>query len=969
MGHFGDNVLLKINNSKQLLRTDGTIDGTQLYDLEPYSAQSFQISKDTCVILSRITTGARIKIFTSNQPQPKIIDVNGFFFKQAKNNNHLLVLKEDKKIAFVNLISDEVTIKTYPEITNYAKWIVNAKNIILSPLDTNIHKISLDDFSISVAATTDLAYQTHLIAFNDSVFLYATEGFSDSTTLHAVNTITNTKQAIGTFPTIEEITNPGIIKGNAVYFAFNSFFTKYVVKSDGTETGTHILKELVTSPFSYQTDLIFLQDKLFFISNDTLWSSDGTSAGTQKAFDGKIVTPYFASTAKNGKFFFIAKDWTHTVFPYYHDGSNATKIYSEDLDKALFLPFYYISFEVLGKNHLYLPLVDINFGKELHRFDYETHEVEMVYDFSPGAASSIIRPLAETNNHLICYTYQDNKTIINSFDESQPITEPPLPHKNYDWQENLRTLTFHTKANGVADSKGNYYAPINTFYPKSAITLEYNRQVLDTFAYNKIIKFSPKGEYISSIQMPNNRDQPIPIAINSNDELITATILNTNTQISGQNFDPQNGNLLIFTFDTNNQIKWSKQFSIGLNGALDHIAVSKDNQIFIIGKYSGKMAQFEQHTVHSERNITTFLIKLSNTGEVKWAKNYPLPTIWPIDNKTCPIAVGQNTTYIIQRVKETQRIPECTGSRHRFKLIAIHQASGKTLWEKEFISPDFSTPIDIAVSPKGQISIIGAYMDQIQFDNILLTSDSYNQTNFFHIDLDTHGQILKAERMDTDYQFLTQVIYDDESKLYITGTQVDSTFFGEAFEIKTNWGNPFSHKVLTISKYNTVGSLIKKHQIHQYTNYLDYFNDWWDFEPTISFSTDQRIILSCVPYVNLDTFNITNSQETFVYGQRSLFFLQYKNEKHPQNFAGNLQNSEIFISPNPTQNYLNIQSTDIDFTNTTITIFSIDGRRWILPINQNHGRVKINTSSLPAATYIVTIQLGSKVLARKFVKI
>jgi len=586
----------------------------------------------------------------------------------------------------------------------------------------------------------------------------------------------------------------------------------------------------------------------------------------------------------------------------------------------------------------------------------------MIHDFTPGAKWSNLLPLFIINHHLLLLRYEEGKTFIMSFDEDQPISTPTPSPQNYDWAENIRTSTHsqdRPNINSVTDSKGNYYTSIHHIPTNKRLTLEYNRQFLAPLQTNKIIKLSNKGSFLHAIDMPDNKNKSTPIAINSNDELVAATTIQNNVLVGDQPYSSQDGNFLVSTFESNGQLKWVKQFNIGLNGTIDNIVV-KDDQIFIVGKYSGKLAQFGQHTLHAERNFTTFLIQLTKTGEVGWVTQFPLPTIWPIDKKSSPIAASKDLVYILQRLKEKQRLQNCTNTKHRFKLIAIQKSSGQIRWEKEIISPSFSMPIDMAVSPKDQISIIGAYMNQIQFNDQMLSSDSCDQVNFFHIDLDQFGQILKAERLDSDYRFLTQVEYDADNNMYITGTKLDSSYWGiPTFNIYS-----FTHKVMTISKYNPFGELINTRQIHQHS-YFPWDND---LKPQICFSTNQNVVFSCIPNSRVDTFNITYALEAPVF--HNFFFMQYHLEDDAHLDAdGHIQPSDIHISPNPARNYLDIRSQDIDFTDASVTIYTIDGKQWNLPRDQNHGLVKINTSTLPAGTYIVAIQLGDQLLAQKFIKI
>jgi len=438
-------------------------------------------------------------------------------------------------------------------------------------------------------------------------------------------------------------------------------------------------------------------------------------------------------------------------------------------------------------------------------------------------------------------------------------------------------------------------------------------------------------------------------------------------QFSGQVFNSENGNLLLTTLNQDGQVQQAKQFPIGLNGQIDDIAINKENQIFITGKYSGKKAQFDQHTVKSERNIATFLIQMDSNGKVLWANAYPLPHIWPIDKKVSPITLGKNQVYFLQRTGSQQRLTECEGTKHRFRINAVQQSTGKTIWTKEIVSKDYSFPIDLAASQNEQLTIIGSYMDEIQFDNTTLASDSCNQTNFFMANYDAQGQFLKVDKLAQNYQFLTQVEYDKKGSLYTIGTVIDSSYFGINVTFDSTYWNlkDYSHQIITLSKYDPLFHPVNAIALHQNTNNSNYHGYYLDISPNFSLTTNNEIVLSCLPKGMIDTFNIL-----YTAPQRSLFLLQFDlDDSQNLTLDGHINATDIFLTPNPVNDHLNITSTDIDFTKASVIIYAMDGKQWDLPKNKNHGLVKFDTSPLPSGTYVAAIRFGDKVLAQKFIKI
>jgi len=959
--HFGDKVHLKIpNNNSSILETDGT--KSKLLNTSSSYQKYLQISPDTCYRISKNNLNIIIELFAATLDQPTTYTIPNFDYYEVKTNKNLIVFKGEDRFAFFNIKEGTYVIKQYPELTSHSFWLLNQNNIIISPDTSTIFKISLDDFNMSNIVSTGSPIRKSLIAYSDSLFLYI-----ENDTLYSSNMVSSTY--LKAMPYFQNLSSQSVLNNNSVYFTYVADdFKTPVFKSDGTKEGTILLTSSTVSPFIDQIDLFTLKGKIFYKLNDTLWTSDGTISGTHTMFDYSVYRPYiqFGQLGPtNGYYFYFAVDSTQHYQPIIFDGISDTKIYSENSSEAHLLRPYPAS-ELIGKNNVYLPLIDIRYGKELHRFNYVTKKVSMVADFTPHANWSNISTVAETNHRILIYVTQGGKTHLMSFLDSLPNITPSPIELNFDWSENIHTREKIKKEHGVVDKEGNYYISIHT-PAKKVMRLINNKKKLAQSSTKKLIKFSKTGVFQWSVELPNSKKHPAKLAISSQNELLTAMMLTNNVQINGQDFILEDGNLLLISFNSEGVLLHSKQFNIGKNGQIDDIVINKDDEVFISGKYLGKQAQFDQHSIQSERNKATFLIKLTLKGKTVWANSYHLPYIWPIDNESSPIAIGDRLVYLMQRIPNEQRLAECKGKKHRFRITAVQQSTGKTIWVKEIVSKDFSYPIDLASSYNDQLTVIGSYMDEIKFDTKTLYSDSCNQTNFFQVNFDAHGQELKAEKLEQDIQFLSQSIYDKKGNFYIVGSTIDSSYFGTIQNLdSTDWsGFNFTHQRITISKYNPLGSLINKTYIHQNSSLYNMEGYYENLRPSISFSDKNKVILSCKPYAMIDTFNVLYSPNFL----GSIFLLQFEmDDLSPLTLDNKILLSDITLSPNPVNDYLNIMSTDLDFTETSVSIYTMDGKQWKLPTVKNNGHVKINTSTLPQGIYAVAIRLGEKVLAHKFIK-
>jgi ELWxxDGT repeat protein len=113
------------------------------------------------------------------------------------------------------------------------------------------------------------------------------------------------------------------VVGNAVYFYANDgVHGRELWKSDGTEAGTALVKDVWAGASSSKTgafaDPVNVSGLLYFSATDGtsavgLWRTDGTEAGTKlvSLTTGGIDSSIGLFTNVNGRLFFVDTDWTH----------------------------------------------------------------------------------------------------------------------------------------------------------------------------------------------------------------------------------------------------------------------------------------------------------------------------------------------------------------------------------------------------------------------------------------------------------------------------------------------------------------------------------------------------------------------------------------------------------------------------------------------------------------------------------
>lgn len=247
----------------------------------------------------------------------------------------------------------------------------------------------------------------HLTRLGD-VWLFDAEqsmaGQSDYS-LWGVNPATQTAWPVRSFAgRIHELAS----NGDVGFFVVDTPDGGELWKTDGTDSGSVLLKEFNASVDATPQNLTVVADTLFFTTDDgihgrELWSSDGTAAGTSLVADltegGSSV---IRDTMEVGeKLFFTKHDPNDGVELWSSDGSMGGTSMIAWLPGAIQNFTTQFSFPVAAGNSMFFVMTTEQSGTELWVSDGTANGTGLAVDVSPGESSSNPHHLAVGNNRVL----------------------------------------------------------------------------------------------------------------------------------------------------------------------------------------------------------------------------------------------------------------------------------------------------------------------------------------------------------------------------------------------------------------------------------------------------------------------------------------------------------------------------------------------------------------------------------------
>ncbi|WP_435353923.1 ELWxxDGT repeat protein [Emticicia sp. SJ17W-69] len=327
---------------------------------------------------------------------------------------------------------------------------------------TEAGTVMVKDIYTGPNSSHSLYYPNNFVSIDNTLYFTANNGINGSEVWKTNGTDLGTVMVKDIYVGADNGVNPAIdrlinMNGNIYFYANDGNFQEELWRSDGTEAGTVMVKDIaVGSNSSYPRDITKVNSTLFFsaangINGVELWKSDGTAVGTVMVKDIYENDNSYINSPKgfvdlNGTLYFVANNGINGYELWKSNGTNAGTTLIKDIYEGTnsaydFSPKLFALGNTLffsanngingyelwksnGKeestliikdinvesstpsnlinvnNILYLSANDGKVGQELWKSDGTAVGTTLVKDINIGAGNSNISMLGTANNNL-----------------------------------------------------------------------------------------------------------------------------------------------------------------------------------------------------------------------------------------------------------------------------------------------------------------------------------------------------------------------------------------------------------------------------------------------------------------------------------------------------------------------------------------------------------------------------------------
>jgi len=230
----------------------------------------------------------------------------------------------------------------------------------------------------------------------------------------------------------------------------------------------------------------------------------------------------------------------------------------------------------------------------------------------------------------------------------------------------------------------------------------------------------------------------------------------------------------VVKYDSTGQVSWALSIGGPSWEYATSVATDLAGNIYLTGRFDSPTLTIGSFTLTNAGpgNSDIFLVKLSPQGQPLWAYRFGGAEI----DMGQAIAVSPTgeiaLTGLFWSAILSMGSVSLSNSGQSDVFVAKLDTDGQVLWAQKAGGTDSDMPYGIALTPNGQLLVVGTYWSQtITFDNQTLSNQSTDGSNdLFMAAYSPSGQLLWARRAGgPDSEEAHAVITDTSGHIYITG--------------------------------------------------------------------------------------------------------------------------------------------------------------------------------------------------------
>ena len=753
--------------------------------------------------------------------------------------------------------------------------------------------------------------------------------------------------------------NSGIVfNGVRIYSACTETNGCELWRSDGTVTGTYMIKDLNPSYFnadttrpgsSNPTSFKIINNQVFFKTGfENYWVTDGTEQGTirlktnennlsNSEYWGLPAIPIYAEL--NGKLVFNTISREHGFELWISDGAvNGTHLIKDIHEGQGGINnnwSYYKNDATVVNGYLYFSANNGLNGIELWRTDGTEAGTEQLTDILPGIRSSQISHIGQSNSSVLFLglkSYEGNelgsvlyKVSPNTFTVPNIETHDDdmewyrqlgaFPYAKYNGDNFLNDVKLDQEENIyiVSTSSSDRYPisyPLNSFsLPRNPLLSTNNQSIISKFNANGDLLWAKylggSSTFRTSPQVEIDSDNNIIAGVGFYREAVFDSIVVNKNQGYRQGIG-------FAKYSSDGELKWLAYQNSTYTDyfRLYDIALDKNDNTYFLAQFEDGELNWEGFSLKSEndRDIT-FLGKLSANGELQWLEIVSDSTHW---RKGLLQVHEENIIISLSQIDYISSF--CNGVSYLNKLYQFN-SEGQQVWEKSIESSDYSFIQNMDINDQGIIYIIGNYVGKLDFNDRNIKLDHVGiceNYNSFLAKINQDGKIVQI-LSNPDRSIYSEQIYCEKENYYLVGKE----YFEEGFSYEGYEDYfPDDDRQIFIEKYDYVNNLLGRRSFNKFT----YAGD----NPHLAIFNDDKVLLADISTVGLDT--LSYFVQDISYTDNITLHKFAWEDNFPVKVYPDEENLTLKLAPNPSNGVTSVKIIDEAFQQYELSIFDVSGR-------------------------------------------